>query len=119
MSFLSYRSQELLTEIESQLTLRIVPLNVSFFARIKINAIRKQSQISVSDDVEHSSDSRVENEDLSKNMAYLNAGLLSLKKMASYAWYARLFSMWHVFHLPIFFMMVIAAIVHIFVVHIY
>ena len=50
---------------------------------------------------------------------YLLSGLTRLKKMANYALFARVFSLWHMFHLPIFFMMLITAIVHIFSVHMY
>ena len=49
----------------------------------------------------------------------LTSGLNELRKMASYSFYTRLFSLWHLFHLPIFFMMLITGIVHVFVVHIY
>lgn len=49
----------------------------------------------------------------------LIVGIGRLKKMASYALFSRLFSLWHVFHLPLFFMMLIAGFVHVFVVHIY
>lgn len=49
----------------------------------------------------------------------LNTGLKHLRQMASYSTYAKVFSYWHVFHMPVFFMMIIAAVVHVFVVHIY
>ncbi len=42
-----------------------------------------------------------------------------LERMARYAVFARLFSLWHILHLPIFFMMLVAATVHIVVVHMY
>ena len=56
---------------------------------------------------------------LTQGVAHWNSGLKKLRKMASYALYARLFSLWHIFHLPLFIMMIITAIVHVFVVHIY
>lgn len=43
----------------------------------------------------------------------------SLGKLARYSFFARLFSLWHVLHLPIFFMMLISAIAHVVVVHMY
>lgn len=49
----------------------------------------------------------------------LQIGIVRLKKMANYAVFARIFSLWHIFHLPLFFMMLIAAIVHIVVVHMF
>lgn len=42
-----------------------------------------------------------------------------LRKTAALKVYERMFSLWHVFHLPLFFMMIITAIIHIFAVHIY
>jgi len=42
-----------------------------------------------------------------------------LKKMIGLAFYTRLFSLWHVAHLPFFIMMVITAIIHIVIVHMY
>ncbi len=45
--------------------------------------------------------------------------LFVLARMANHRIYEKLFSLWHVFHLPFFFMMCITAIVHIVVVHMY
>jgi hypothetical protein len=117
ISFLSVEAQQLLSEIENKLTERIVPLKISFWSLRQIKRVRALSRLSMAD---MSLNSSVENqENIQQNLDYLNAGLLSIEKMANYALYTRLFSMWHVFHLPIFFMMIIAAIVHIFVVHMY
>lgn len=41
----------------------------------------------------------------------------AVKKAAAIAFYERLFGLWHVFHLPLFFLLVIAAIIHIFAAH--
>ena len=40
-------------------------------------------------------------------------------RVAQFSFYERLFALWHVFHLPIFFMMVISALVHVLAVHMY
>lgn len=45
--------------------------------------------------------------------------ILLLRSMTGLALYTRLFSIWHVVHLPFFFMLIITAIVHIIVVHMY
>jgi hypothetical protein len=45
--------------------------------------------------------------------------LVMLARMARLRTFSKLFSFWHVFHLPIFFMMLITAAVHIVVVHMY
>jgi len=41
----------------------------------------------------------------------------AVKKAAALAFYERLFGLWHVFHLPLFFLLVLAAIIHIFAAH--
>jgi hypothetical protein len=44
---------------------------------------------------------------------------LALRKVAAFRVYERLFSLWHILHLPLFIMMIITAIIHIFAVHLY
>jgi len=43
--------------------------------------------------------------------------VVTVRKAAALGLYDRLFGLWHVFHLPLFFLLVIAAIVHIFAAH--
>jgi hypothetical protein len=43
--------------------------------------------------------------------------IAAVKKAAAFAFYERLFGLWHVFHVPLFFLLVIAAIIHIFAAH--
>ncbi len=45
--------------------------------------------------------------------------LLTLRKAAALSVYERLFSLWHILHLPLFIMMIITAVIHIFAVHLY
>ena len=40
-------------------------------------------------------------------------------RMAQFSFYERLFGLWHVLHLPIFFMMILSALVHVLAVHMY
>lgn len=44
---------------------------------------------------------------------------LALRQTAAFKVYERLFSLWHILHLPLFFMMIMTAIIHIFAVHLY
>lgn len=44
---------------------------------------------------------------------------LALRKAAAFKVYERLFSLWHILHLPLFIMMIITAIIHVFAVHMY
>ena len=50
---------------------------------------------------------------------YADRRLEAGRRTAEYRAYARLFSFWHVFHIPIFFMLLISAIVHIIAVNVY
>jgi hypothetical protein len=45
--------------------------------------------------------------------------LAAVKKAAAFAFYERLFSLWHVLHLPLFFLLVLAAVIHVVAVHLY
>lgn len=49
----------------------------------------------------------------------VNHYTLALRQIAAFTVYERLFSLWHILHLPLFFMMIITAIIHIFAVHMY
>ena len=49
----------------------------------------------------------------------VNRYTLALRHMAAFKLYERLFSLWHILHLPIFIMMIITAVIHIFAVHLY
>jgi len=40
-------------------------------------------------------------------------------RVAQFSFYERLFAFWHVLHLPIFYMMVLSALVHVLAVHMY
>ncbi|MDH4125006.1 MAG: pyridine nucleotide-disulfide oxidoreductase [Gammaproteobacteria bacterium] len=40
-------------------------------------------------------------------------------RVSQFSFYERLFALWHVFHLPIFFIMVLAALIHVLAVHMY
>lgn len=44
---------------------------------------------------------------------------LTLRQATAFRVYERLFSLWHILHLPLFFMMIITAVIHIFAVHLY
>ncbi len=43
----------------------------------------------------------------------------SMRQLAQLAFYERLFSLWHVFHMPLFLLLVISALVHVLAVHMY
>jgi hypothetical protein len=51
--------------------------------------------------------------------AYVDRRLAATRRVAEFAGYERLFSLWHSLHIPLIFVMVIAAIIHVIAVHIY
>lgn len=50
---------------------------------------------------------------------HIDAYVMSVRKVAEYRIYQRIFSLWHVLHIPLFFMLVTSGIVHIVAVHLY
>ncbi|MDX2368507.1 MAG: hypothetical protein QNK36_08920 [Colwellia sp.] len=119
LTFITSDVQQSLDQIESKLILRSVPIRISYWAIRNIKSIRRKSKLSIKALTLKTKEDKNKSEETINNINYWNEGLSSLEKMANYALYTRLFSLWHVFHLPIFFMMIIAATVHIFVVHMY
>lgn len=53
------------------------------------------------------------------NSAYVKKIVRLMGRVAQFTLYEKLFSVWHVLHLPLFYMMVISAIVHVLAVHMY
>lgn len=50
---------------------------------------------------------------------YLSTYFTTIRKITVFSFYEKLFSMWHVLHLPLFLMMLISGIVHVIAVHMY
>lgn len=50
---------------------------------------------------------------------YIRRRLDATRRVAEFESYERLFSLWHVLHLPLFFMLLIAGVVHVIAVHVY
>lgn len=50
---------------------------------------------------------------------YIRQRIDATRKVSEFRAYTRLFSLWHIFHLPLFFMLLIAGIVHVISVHVY
>jgi hypothetical protein len=51
--------------------------------------------------------------------AYIDKRLVATRRVAEFQAYERLFSLWHALHLPLIFMLLVAAVVHIVAVHVY
>jgi hypothetical protein len=51
--------------------------------------------------------------------SYADRRLEAGRRMAEYRMYERLFSLWHVLHIPLFFMLLIAGVVHVVAINVY
>jgi hypothetical protein len=51
--------------------------------------------------------------------AYVDRRLAATRRVAEFEGYERLFSLWHALHIPLIFMMIIAAVIHVVAVHVY
>ena len=51
--------------------------------------------------------------------SYIDRRLAATKRVAQFAGYERLFSLWHALHVPLIFMLIIAAVIHVIAVNIY
>lgn len=50
---------------------------------------------------------------------FINRYTTTLQKIVAFRIYERMFSLWHILHMPLFIMMIITAVIHIFAVHMY
>lgn len=50
---------------------------------------------------------------------FVTAHLAAVRRVAEFSFYERLFSLWHLLHLPLFLMMVAAGVIHVIAVHMY
>ena len=51
--------------------------------------------------------------------AYIDRRLAATKRVAEFAGYERLFSLWHALHIPLIFLLAIAAVIHVIAVNVY
>lgn len=67
-------------------------------------------------DIEKKTNQKIEKKEL---ITSVNRYTLALRKLAAHRVYERLFSLWHILHLPLFFMMIITSVIHVYAVHVY
>ncbi len=70
--------------------------------------------LSVSDD-----GLRVNNQQRKMILEFVERYSRAVRKVAAFRIYERLFSLWHILHLPLFIMLIITAVIHIFATHLY
>ena len=51
--------------------------------------------------------------------AYIDRRLTATRRLAEFEGYERLFSLWHALHIPLIFMLIIAAVIHVIAVNVY
>jgi hypothetical protein len=84
-------------------------LRLTFFARRALKALARRSDVV-----------RAQRHDLERSVArFVHEHLRRVRRVAELGTYERLFSIWHVFHLPFFYMLVVAALIHVLAVHMY
>jgi hypothetical protein len=95
-------------------------LSISFMSRWSgvISAIQLRRALAVIARHDHLNDN-----DLRKlrdaSRFYLTTYLETIRRVAGLSFYERLFSLWHVLHLPLFVMLVVSGVIHVFAVHVY
>ena len=91
------------------ITTRIAAIRLSLYARSQIRARAKQSSVIAA-----------ERGRIQKNTTrFVFRHLRRVRRVAELQSYERLFALWHVFHLPFFYLLVITALVHVLAVHMY
>jgi len=118
-SILEHEIHQKLTMIEQQ----VIKRNVGFFIALgcyrHATRIQKQLRENLKRRADLLSSDRGKFKIFVSEAKLLLTGVARLRRMASYTLFAKTFSLWHIFHLPLFFLMILAASVHVFVVHIY
>ncbi len=111
--------KENLIHIEKQILQLKIPLFSAFLCNRKISRIQTELKKISRKKAKSYLGNKRELHQFAQKTKHLLSGVHRLKRMTNYALYDRIFSIWHVFHLPIFFMMILAGIIHVFAVHIY
>lgn len=98
-----------LLPLKLAVTTRFAALRLAWFARRQLRLLARQSDIV-----------RAQQADLRQSItSFIREHLKRVRRVAELGSYERLFSIWHVFHLPFFYMLVVAALIHVLAVHMY
>ncbi len=113
------QTKEKLIKIERDVEQRKIPFFTALICYQQVKKIQKMMELRCRKKAANLLGDRNELAIFTQEAKFLLTGMAQLMRMTNYALFARVFSLWHIFHLPIFFMMIIAGIVHVFAVHIY
>lgn len=99
----------LLLPLKLAITTRWEAMRLSWFARRQLRLLARKSDIV-----------RAQKSELRRAMVrFIHEHLQRVRRVAELGSYERMFSIWHVFHLPFFYMLVVAALIHVLAVHMY
>ncbi len=112
-------TSEKLYTVEKLLTDRQITLWQSWRANYTVKGLRRKTTRQIRKNISNKKYTKAEADILRLAYADWNKSIKNLSRMARYAFNSNLFSLWHVLHLPFFFMMIITATIHIVVVHMY
>jgi hypothetical protein len=99
----------LLLPLKLAATTRWEAVRLSWFARSQLRVLARRSDVV-----------RAQRRELQASIrAFIHEHLRRVRRVAELGSYERMFSIWHVFHLPFFYMLVVAALIHVLAVHMY
>ena len=93
--------------------------NLAHVIELAINAQKTKRQVMKLLNEGFEADTEQPLPDSKQALDSVNRYTLALRRAAAFKLYERLFSLWHILHLPLFIMMIITAVIHIFAVHLY
>lgn len=99
----------LMRPLKLAIVTRLEGFRLGRYARRELRALGERSQIV-----------RAQRAELQRSISrFVHEHLSRVRRVAELSTYERLFSIWHVFHLPFFYMLVVAALIHVLAVHMY
>jgi hypothetical protein len=102
-------SAVLLLPLKLGITTRWEATRLCWFARAQLRLLARRSEIV-----------RAQRAELQASVRrFVHEHLRRVRRVAELRSYELLFSLWHVFHLPVFYMLVVAALIHVLAVHMY
>jgi hypothetical protein len=99
----------LLLPLRLAFTTRWAAARLSWFARSQLRVLARRSHVV-----------HAQRRELQASIGrFIHEHLRRVRRVAELGSYERMFSIWHVFHLPFFYMLVVAALIHVLAVHMY
>jgi hypothetical protein len=102
-------SAVVLLPLKLAVTTRWEAVRLTWFARSQLRVLAQRSDVV-----------RAQRRELQASVrSFIGEHLRRVRRVAELGSYERMFSIWHVFHLPFFYMLVVAALIHVLAVHMY